>query len=662
MSENTPEKSTTGILTENLREILHKKESVCSELEKLKSASGIDYSSEIARLSDAFASAGELPPEFAELLEKRFADALKNARLGESEFVARQQQISKLRAGVESLLAADEFATLAEVEKLEKQLLLLDSEKELLEKLLPLKERLLAEEAAVKAAEDAANALADELDKLTALEDIAPLHDNKGRIEAAFAELANIPRKAALRYNDAHRKASIKLAQHYETLDLARWESYTLKLDICAELEKLLAVEENALANASVKLNELREQWKKLGSVPKEKSEEINPRYLELTRQLQHKVDEFFAKKRQQQKLAAAEKEKLIAAACELADSTDWKATAEKMRELQNQWKALPRAGAKESGLFQQFHEAADKFFTARKSAFDARDKKFQQLENQKLAIIAEAENLTDARRAKQLREEFRNVGFCGRKEQELYRRFNEVMDKFFSARRDAAAAKAVRAGELIEEIKSLSANPVESLSRIREIREELRNLSCRDTRSAEENALRDFDKALDEFRRNEQRKKEESSDEIAMSLALCLSAWKNGETPEVPLAENFAGFAKLQTAAALLGSAINGDAKAAEKLEKHIISARKERQEICDELDILAGNGKKADAPVDLASELQAAMLGNFGKSSPAANSPAKRDPRQLCAAFAACGVIPADELSELQQRFNAAKKIVCN
>ena len=81
MSENTPEKSTTGILTENLREILHKKESVCSELEKLKSASGIDYSSEIARLSDAFASAGELPPEFAELLEKRFADALKNARL-----------------------------------------------------------------------------------------------------------------------------------------------------------------------------------------------------------------------------------------------------------------------------------------------------------------------------------------------------------------------------------------------------------------------------------------------------------------------------------------------------------------------------------------------------------------------------------------------------
>ena len=661
MSEITPEKSTTGFLTENLRKILHEKESVCNELEKLKSASGIDYSKEIARLSDAFAAAGELPPEFAELLEKRFADAVKNAHLGESEFLARQQQIAKLRSGVDSLLAADEFATLPEVEKLEKQLLQFDSEKELLDRLMPLKSRLLAEEAAVKAAEDAANALADELDGFTAMEDIAPLNENKSRIEAAFAELANIPRKAALRYNDAHRRASIKLAQHYETLDLARWESYTHKLDICAELEKLLNVEESALADASVKLCTLREQWKKLGSVPKEKSDEINPRYLELTRQLQHKVDEYFARKRQQQKLAAAEKEKLIASALELADSTDWKVTAEKMRQLQTQWKALPRAGARESGLFQQFHDAADRFFTARKSAFDARDKKFRQIEEQKLAIIAEAEQLTDHRRARQLREDFRNAGFCGRKEQELYKRFNEAMDKFFSAKREEHASKTVRAQELIGEITALTDNPAESLTRIREIREELRTLNCRETRSAGENALRKFDRALDEFRNAEQRKKEESSDEIAMSLALCLSAWQNGENPELPDVENFAGFSKLQNGCNLLRAAMDGDAKAAEKLEKHIAAARKERQSICDELDILAGNGKKDDAPVDLASELEAAMLGNFGKS-PDVNSSVKRDPRQLCAAFAAAGVIPAGELAELQQRFNAAKKIVFN
>ena len=103
---------------------------------------------------------------------------------------------------------------------------------------------------------------------------------------------------------------------------------------------------------------------------------------------------------------------------------------------MQTQWKTLVRAGARENELFQRFHTAADRFFTARKAVFDERDKRFNAAAERKMAIIAEAAALTDdVRRAKQLREEFRAAGSAGRKEPELYKQFNEAMDRFFNGR-----------------------------------------------------------------------------------------------------------------------------------------------------------------------------------------------------------------------------------
>ncbi|MCI5778616.1 MAG: DUF349 domain-containing protein [Lentisphaeria bacterium] len=656
MSELSTEK-TTGMLSETLRETLHRKEEICAALENLAAAAPEDYAGEVARLSAAYAEA-DVPPEFAELLDKRFAEAVGTARAGEELCRAKRERAAGLSAEVDALLAADELATLPEVLKLEQAIAELFPGSELTAKLAPLKAKLEAEDAAVRAAEAAVIALAEELETLTAAEDIAPLNERKSAIEAAFAELVNIPRKAARRYEEAHRKASIRLAQHFETLDLARWESYTRKLDLCAQLEKLLALPESGMSAASKTLNEIREQWKALGSVPREKSEEINPRYLDLSRQLQHKVDEFFARKRQTQKLAAAEKEKLCAAAEELSGSTDWKATAEKMRELQAQWKQLPRSGGRENELFQRFHAAADAFFSARKAAFDARDKRFGELEKRKEALIAEAEGLADFRRAKQLRDEYRAVGFCGRNDQALYERFNAAMDRFFTARREENTSKVAEVRQLLAELDAACSAPAESLPRVREIREKLRALSCRDTRNEEQSALRRFDDALNAVRRREQRRREENSESAAMTLAQCLKAWKETGAAELPPEEVWGGYPKLKAFASALAAAIAGDAKAADKVEKLVASARSDRERVCSELEKVAGIGKP-DAAADLAQELQFAMLGNFGKDGGVAPA-GSADPHRLCAEFAAAGVVMPEELAEFQARLNAAKTIL--
>ncbi|MBE6357611.1 MAG: hypothetical protein E7058_10990, partial [Lentisphaerae bacterium] len=67
-------------LSENLRAVLHEKENICTGLEQLENAADIDYQSEIERLIQAYNDSGNLPPEYAELLDKRFAEAVKNAR------------------------------------------------------------------------------------------------------------------------------------------------------------------------------------------------------------------------------------------------------------------------------------------------------------------------------------------------------------------------------------------------------------------------------------------------------------------------------------------------------------------------------------------------------------------------------------------------------
>ena len=97
------------------------------------------------------------------------------------------------------------------------------------------------------------------------------------------------------------------------------------------------------------------------------------------------------------------------------------------------------------------------------------------------------------------------------------------------------------------------------------------------------------------------------------------------------------------------------------EKLAKQTASALAERENICAKLEKLAGT-KSDDSKDDvrsLAMELEAAMMGNFGKSSGKSSQPAE-DPKALLADFAACGIVPAEALAGLQARIDAALKVI--
>jgi len=108
---------------------------------------------------------------------------------------------------------------------------------------------------------------------------------------------------------------------------------------------------------------------------------------------------------------SAEVKEKLIAEAESLAESTEWAPTASRYRELMTQWKAAGRARRDvEDALWTRFKTAQDQFFSARSKVFAERDADLQANLEKKEALLTEAEALVPVKDVRAARTAMRSV------------------------------------------------------------------------------------------------------------------------------------------------------------------------------------------------------------------------------------------------------------
>ena len=656
IEENSSQPLSIGEVAPEVKEQKKCREDLCSAMKNIPAMAPEEFRAEVERIKAAYEASVAPPPEYAELLDKQFAEAVKCAEDKIREMELRHANYKRLEAELQRLLA-DELVVKSDLEKFDAECckLLGAVPAGFTELSAALRERLAAEEALQAADTARAEALMEELKNLTAAEDVAPLRERKSAIDAEFKELAHLPQPVRKRFQEISHKASQKISQFFEELDLARWESYTLKQDICGKIEEMNNAENPDCVKFAKELQELRERWKSLGAVPKEKNEEINARFLDASRQLQRKVDEFFSNRRQERKQAAADKLALIGEAEKLISSTQWNATAAAFKELQAKWKTIPRAGNEENELYLRFRAAADTFFNARSAYFAEREKKIAAIIEAKEALIAEAEALTqgDLRRARQLREDFRNAGNAGKSENALYERLKAALDKFFDTRRALFTEKETESRSLIAELEQLASDPAANMGRAREIKERLQELDCRETAGAVRKASQAFDAALAESRKKETRAKGDLGREVARELALAVDKLLAGEKFEFAPPAAAEVFPKLSSAAKLIAAALGGDAKALEKLNRQIAAARQEHERICGELEKLSG-AQESEAD-NLAAALQAAIMGNFAKDEARAAAQAI-DPNKLASEYLNAGILPSEELEASYSRFDAA------
>jgi hypothetical protein len=157
------------------------------------------------------------------------------------------------------------------------------------------------------------------------------------------------------------------------------------------------------------------------------------------------------AEKAQKTAESKEEKEKLVAEAEKIAAGTDWRHGANRLREILDRWKALPRIDrASDDALWKRFSTARTAYTRHRKAHFAEQDEKREGARVVKLRLVKEAEALatsTDfgptAGRYRDLMREWKAAGPAPKDiDEELWKRFRGAQDTFFGARDAAAAAQ----------------------------------------------------------------------------------------------------------------------------------------------------------------------------------------------------------------------------
>lgn len=402
-------------------------------------------------------------------------------------------------------------------------------------------------------------------------------------VPAAFAELRE-------HIMEAERHIRRRARAQAQARDIARWENYTLKLDLCAELEKLLANGDENLFDTARKFRNLRERWNAIGVVPNEKFEELRSRYQTACNVMQERLDKFFGEREAQQKEALAAKQALLNEAETLSGSDDWSETSNRLKELQNLWKSAGSAGAvADRELFEKFHNACDAFFVRRNAVWEERKKSFLAAAKRKKELCEAAENLKDIPfvQAKteiaSLREAWRNVPSAGKDDRILYTRFNRAIENIFTAHREAGdearrQAEIICTGlsEILERSRSGNA-PVKEIEQA--LLENQQQWDAQDSRPARDVVLR-RDAVYEELQKE-----------------LCNLHHK----------EAMHQLESAQQLEAVIDPEDDND---------KLIDRLARRLKVCGELEerlrecrIISGGG-------DLASELQSAITGNFGGS----------------------------------------------
>lgn len=156
------------------------------------------------------------------------------------------------------------------------------------------------------------------------------------------------------------------------------------------------------------------------------------------------------AERARRQDEARGRKEAIAEEAERLAEGTDWRSGADRMRALLEEWKALPRLdkGADDS-LWRRFSTARTTFTRRRKVHFAELNERREAARDIKQKLVKEAEALADSKdwgptsgAYRELMREWKAAGPAPKDvDEELWKRFRAAQDTFFGARDAVQAA-----------------------------------------------------------------------------------------------------------------------------------------------------------------------------------------------------------------------------
>lgn len=287
---------------------------------------------------------------------------------------------------------------------------------------------------------EAAEKLADEPDAVSAFHQLQELHQQYREIGPVAKELRE---QIWARFKAASTVINKRHQQHFEELRAKEEENLTRKTALCEKVEAI-AKEENKNAtdweNHTKQIIDIQTEWKTIGFAPQKMNVKIFDRFRAACDDFFGRKAEFFKTLKEKFAENTKKKKEMVEQAKALMDSTDWKATSDKLIKLQKEWKTIGMVPKKVGDqLWAEFVAACNKFFEARNAATAGTRNEEQQNLDRKKEIIAKLKELIDSTAdnvqatLQQLIDEYGKIGHVPFKEKDkLFKEYHKVVDALY--------------------------------------------------------------------------------------------------------------------------------------------------------------------------------------------------------------------------------------
>ena len=309
---------------------------------------------------------------------------------------------------------------------------------------------------------EAAERLADEQDVISAFHQLQKLHEEFREIGPVAKELRE---EVWTRFKTASTAVNKRHQQHFEELKQRENDNLEKKSALCEKVENIDYAALETYAQWNDKTQEiiaLQEEWKSIGFAPQKMNNKIFERFRTACDTFFQRKADYYKNMKDNLALNLEKKIALCEKAEALQNSTDWKATADKLSALQREWKSIGATPKKQSDIvWKRFITACDTFFENRKAAGSSQRSEEQQNLSKKKAVIEQLQAIdpasaTSADEAKmhELIKEWNSIGHVPfRDKDKLYKQYKALIDALFDTfHKNEASRKVARYKDSIKE------------------------------------------------------------------------------------------------------------------------------------------------------------------------------------------------------------------
>jgi hypothetical protein len=316
--------------------------------------------------------------------------------------------------------------------------------------------------------------LCEKAEELAQLEDVTAAVKALNELHEEFKHIGPVPKEDQeplwQRFKAASDAIYDKRKEFVKELKVELEENLVKKQALVEELKPFLEFDSDRIKEWNAKTKEildLQKRWEAIGGMPREHAKEVNKAFWGSFKEFFSNKHKFFKKLDAMREENLKRKEELVKTAEELQDSTEWGKTAERLKQLQRQWKDIgPVPEKHRDSVYKKFKAACDTFFNNKRAENNEAEKDFQANLKAKEDIVNQIELLAkdspgDLEQLEAYEEAYSKIGFVPKGAiQDIKEKFSKAVNAFVEASEDKLSEEQLQKVKIMAQITKIMSGP----------------------------------------------------------------------------------------------------------------------------------------------------------------------------------------------------------